>query len=179
MRINILILLQIFIVSQIIYKPMFANTFQFFNLINKMRTEIEKTELELQDENLSLELWNSLEIFYDKIIDTTALYFTGIIQNSTQFYKELIFQTGKYLISVAHILAHYAFTLFKNPKISWYLKIKRFSCIMAFLTTVLLWMKEIYQPEIINYRPNLIPFSNIFQNVTPYLLQPRNRPSLN
>ncbi len=178
MKINMLILLQILIISHIIYKPAYASTFQFYNLIHKMRTEIEKTDLEIQDESLSIELWNSLEMFYDKIIDTTALYFTGIIQNSTQFYKELIFQTGKFLISVAHILAHYVFALFKNPKISWNIKIKRFVYITAFLMTVLWWMKEIYKPEIINYRPNLTSFSHVFQNVNQYVLQPRNRPSL-
>lgn len=98
------------------------------------------------DEKIVQELWGVVGSYYKKVIEITALYFTGVLPNSDQFHKQLTFETGRHVLYAGQIVAQYIPKLLHNPDISWHVKVKRCAYIASFLIVVIVWMKECYQP---------------------------------
>jgi hypothetical protein len=94
------------------------------------------------DDTLIEELLEISQNCYQKIIKTTALYFTGILINSDQFHQEIIFEFSKHLLQAGQVLAHYLPKLLKNPKIPWRVKAKRCSTAMCFMIATIFWMRN-------------------------------------
>jgi hypothetical protein len=112
------------------------------------------------DEQLLLDLSLVASDFYKKIIETTMLYFTGMLQSSDQFHKQLMLETSKHALYVSQIFTQYLSKLLKNPKISWKTKVKRCAYLSSFLIIFIIWMKEFYKPTQNNpYNPHE-PFSS-------------------
>lgn len=118
-------------------------------------TEDEKIS---HDEQLLKDLSLIATDFYKKVIETTVLYFTGMLQNSDQFHKQLALEVSKHALYASQIFTEYFSKLLKDPKVSWKLKVKRCAYISSFLIIMIIWMKEFHKPT--NNSDSLKPLSN-------------------
>jgi hypothetical protein len=177
MNIRILKLLQKLIFSLLLSGTICADQYNFYNYLRQI--EQEKNEHELHDAKLSEDLWNVVDSFYKKMLETTALYFTGMMINSDQFYKEIILTTNKHLLYASHIIAQYLPKLFQNQKIHWHIKVKKCAYASAFLIILAVWIKEVYQPHAAQHgHPLMQPTNPASSYFSPPDLQHRPRPSL-
>jgi hypothetical protein len=116
---------------------------------SNMKLEMLKHELQEEpsaDEKVVQELWGVVGSYYKKMIEITALYFTGVLSDSDQFHKQITFETGRHILYAGQIVAQYIPKLLNNPSVSWRVKVKRCAYVASFLIVVMVWMKECYQP---------------------------------
>ncbi len=99
-------------------------------------------EIISDEEQLIIDLTKTIDGFYKKIIEITALYLTGVIKSSDQFHKQILLETYKHILYSSTTLTQYTSKLLKNPKISLKLKIKRCIYISSFLIFVTFLTKE-------------------------------------
>ena len=136
------------------------------------------------DEKLIHELSLVASDFYKKIIETTMLYFTGVLASSDQFHKQLMIETSKHMMYASQIVAKYLPKLLQNPKISWKIKLKRCAYITSILIIIIVWMKEVgISNSNIQHQKTMPPLENFnqsFLNIdhTSDYTAPRQRPSL-
>lgn len=116
----------------------------------------------LEDESVMQELWAVGGNLYNKMIETTALYFSGMFIDSNHFYRQIIFELGKHLLYIGKILGLYIPKLLNNPKISWKLKVKRCTYAASFLIVMVVWMQEFYRPA--QQQGNLHAFRTIHKS---------------
>lgn len=136
-----------------------------------------KDQKDNHDEKLLEDLLHIAESCYQKIIKTTALYFTGVLMNSERFHQEIIFEISKHGLQAGQLIAQYLPKLLQNPKISWQVKAKRCAYILSFLIITIVWMKEMYQPT---SAPSVMRSCGAGDEITTFHenIQPRQRPSL-
>lgn len=138
------------------------------------------------DEKVVQELWGVVGSYYKKMIEITALYFTGVLPDSEQFHKQLTFETGRHILYAGQIVAQYIPKLLHNPAVSWRVKVKRCAYVASFLVVVMMWMKEYYHPyrqksddRILGYSMRSEMYSNHFSSSysdNPFDGRPRQRP---
>ena len=167
----------------LICQTLSTNQLSFAQYLHLLRENQEHQQKIDDDEKLLQDLGQVTADFYKKIIETTMLYFTGMLMNSDQFHKQLILETNKHMLYASQIVTQYLAKLLKNPKVSWKVKIKRCACITSFIIIMILWMQEYQQKPIISdgscssppaLQPNLsLPSAN--QEI---ILQHRQRPPL-
>ncbi len=100
-----------------------------------------------KDEQLLIDLSDVVGDFYKKIIETTMLYFFGMLKNSDQFHHQLLLETSKHALMASKIFAQYVSTTLQDPKISWKIKIKRCAYLSSFLVIIIMCVKEFYDPN--------------------------------
>ena len=164
--------------------PLQAKQFSLHQYLHLMRENQENQPKLDDDEKLFQDLGQVASDFYKKIIETTMLYFTGMITSSDQFHKQLLLETNKHLLYASQLFTQYIAKLLKNPKVSWKVKIKRCAYITSFLVVLIILMKEYHQA------PNTPPTAQTIPSISnPYLSVPnlqhesvpqhRERPPLN
>ncbi|MBP6892608.1 hypothetical protein KBB68_03440 [Candidatus Babeliales bacterium] len=137
------------------------NSLNKFTLLSRADQENQTEENNISDdEQLLIDLSLIASDFYKKIIETTMLYFTGMLQSSDQFHKQLILETSKHALYASQIFTQYLSKLLKNPKVSWKTKIKRCAYLSTFLIAFIIWMKEFYNPMQNNIHESFSPNSD-------------------
>lgn len=170
----------------LIVKIIQPNQQSLYLQLHQLRTEQDVSfNISDEDEKLLQELWSVTSDFYKKIIETTVLYFSGILISADQFHKQLLLETSKHMIYASQIIAKYLPQLLQNPKISWKIKAKRCVYLSGLLIMIIIAMQE-YRQTYINNMQNLMR-TNIdtttANNSLLYLhnsqnLEPRQRPTL-
>ena len=128
-----------------------ANDVFFDKFVKQWRTDQEIINEEKiindDDEQLLIDLSIVASDFYKEIIKITMLYFTGMLQNSDQFHKQLLLEISKHVLYAGQIFAQHLSKLLKNPKIPWKIKIKSCAYVSSYLIIMVIWMKEFYNPN--------------------------------
>ena len=152
---------------------------------DNMHIQKEENSYVNEDEKLLQELWSVTSDFYKKIIETTVLYFSGILMSSDQFHKQIILETSKHVLYASQIVAKYLPKLLHNPKISWKIKIKRCFYISGILAIIILVTQELRNSHTQDTSPTQrfsIHTSLHEESTSPPTnvmdLQPRQRPCL-
>lgn len=153
-------------------------SYDFYKQMEKWQKQ--KTSISDADNKLLQELWGIFGDCYKKIIETTALYFTGMLPNTDQFHRQLIFEVGKHMLYASQLIGQYIPKLLANPDISWRSKITRSCYVTSFLVILIAWMKEYYLPQrqikSLNWSSDMISSNSNMSLISSTELQPRQRP---
>lgn len=103
----------------------------------------EEFDQDKDDEQLMIEIWGVGAMMYKTIIDMSALYFSGILLDTSQLYDRVMFDFGKNLFHVVKLLASYGPKMLQNPHLSWKIKLKKTGYMVSFLVVFLIWSQEI------------------------------------
>jgi hypothetical protein len=157
----------------------------------QIRSELENlSQLSDQDEKLVQDLLQLSTDLYKKTIEITVLYFSGMLMNSNQFHKQLLFEGSKYVLYASQLIAEYLPKLLRDPKITWQVKLKRCAYITSTFVIIILLLKEYHKnindPDFTNSMrtyQNLQISNDSALYVNNYVnndadLKPRLRPSL-
>lgn len=98
------------------------------------------------EEQLLIDLSTITSDFYKKLIETTMLYFTGILKNSDQYHKQLLFESSKHALYASQIVTQYVSKILKDPNISWKRKLKCCTYLSSFLIFMIICISEFHNP---------------------------------